>query len=169
MKKSCKDIAEILIDYADDILEPEESERIADHLAECTPCRQLLKALQKSFELAEVIWDDNATEVEKIAVPHIPRIRRVTWRRYVATAASIVVIAAICLTQLAKEPPTEPPQTFEEIERKISNATSAARLFAATELLAKSESFKDIVQQQYRYIVESYPETSSAEKAKQKL
>ena len=169
MKKSCKNIEEILIDYADGELPPGQNEQVTKHLAKCTPCRQLLKALQKSLELTEVLWNDNAAETENIADQKVPTVHRKTWRRYVAVAASIVVITAICLTQLTKEPPTEPPQTFEEIERKISNAASAARLLAATELLAETENFKDIVQQQYRYIVESYPETSSAEKARQEL
>ncbi len=168
MKKSCKDIEEILVDYADGLLAAGESERVAKHLTECTPCRELLTALQKSLELTEVIWNDNADETEKIATPKVPTPPRKTWLRYVAAAASIVVITAICLTQLKKEAPTE-PTTLEEIERKISNAASAARLLAATELLAQHEDFKDIVQQQYRYIVESYPETQAAAKTQLRI
>jgi anti-sigma factor RsiW len=169
MEKSCKDIAEILIDYADGLLAPGQSERVAEHLTGCTACRELLKNLQKSLELAEVIWDDNAAEIEKIAAPKVPAPPRRTWLRYVAAAASIVVIGAICLTQLAKEPPVEPPLTFEEIERKISDAASAARLLATAELLAQHEDFKDLVQQQYRYIIERHSESPSVEKTELKL
>ena len=103
MEKSCKDIEEVLVDYTDGLLTPEENERVAKHLAGCGGCRELLKALGKSVELAEVIWEDNAAEAAKVAVPRIPRVRRITWRRYVA-AASILVVGSICLMQLRKEP-----------------------------------------------------------------
>ena len=169
MEKSCEDIVEILVDYADGLLGAGESGRIAEHLAECTGCRELLQGLQKSLELAEVMWDDNTADVEKIAVPQAPRVRRRTWRRYVAAAASIVVISAICLTQLRKEPSVGPVATFEEIERKISEAGSAARLLAAAELLAEYEDVKYLVQKQYQYIVESYPETQAAAKTQLRI
>jgi len=168
MEKSCKDIEEVLVDYADGVLAPDESGRIAEHLAGCSGCRELLKALEKSLELAEVMWGDSAADVEKIAVPQIRRVRKRTWRRYVA-AASIVVIGSFCLIQFRKEPPTAPVPTFEEIERKISEAGSAARLLATAEVLAEREDFEYLVQEQYRYLIESYPESSAGDRGEQEL
>jgi len=168
MEKSCKDIEDVLVDYTDGLLAADESELVAEHLSECVGCRELLKALGKSLELAEVMWDDNTADVEKIAVPKVPRSRRRMWRRYVA-AASIVVIGSIGLMQFRQTPPAAPVPTFEEIERKISEAGSAARLLAAAELLAEHEDVKDLVQKQYQYIVESYPETPAATKTQLRI
>jgi predicted anti-sigma-YlaC factor YlaD len=169
MKTGCEEIRMLLVDYADGELSGAEGERVTAHLTECPACRELVEGLRKSLGLAEVVWNDNAAEVEKIAGGRIPRVRRVSWRRYVAAAAGIVVIGAICLMQLREEPAVESPQTFEEIDRKISDVGSAARILAATELLAESGNFKDIVQQQYRYIVERYPETPAGVEAQLRI
>jgi anti-sigma factor RsiW len=168
MEKSCKDIEEVLVDYADGLLGACESEQVAEHLAGCSECRELLKGLRKSLGLVEVIWEDNVAEAAKIAVPQIRRVRKRTWRRYVS-AASIVVIGSICLMHFRKEPAAAPVLSYEEIERKISEAGSAARLLAAAELLSEREDFENLVRQQYRYLIESYPESSSGDTGEQEL
>jgi len=56
-----------------------------------------------------------------------------------------------------------------EIEREITESGSAARLLAAADLLAKYPDAKTIVERQYRYIVETYPETPAAAKAKLRI
>ena len=53
--------------------------------------------------------------------------------------------------------------------RSINESGSAARLLAATELLTEYPDAKAIVKEQYRYIVEIYPETAAAAKAKSKI
>jgi hypothetical protein len=65
--------------------------------------------------------------------------------------------------------PVEKEISFAEIERRITQAGNAARLLAATELLAEYPDAQSIVKDQYRYIVETYPETSAANKAKLKI
>ena len=58
MSPSCKDVADILVDYADGQLSAEQAGAVAEHLAECEGCRELLEALRlldvpKSGEPAE--------------------------------------------------------------------------------------------------------------------
>ena len=59
--------------------------------------------------------------------------------------------------------------SFEEIERNINDSANAARLLAATELLADYPDYKEMVENQYRYIAQRYPETSVSEEIKLKI
>jgi len=52
MEKSCEDIREMLVDYADGRLLPSEANKVAEHLRKCEHCQKMLEALQKSLELA---------------------------------------------------------------------------------------------------------------------
>ena len=58
---------------------------------------------------------------------------------------------------------------FRLVPERIAESVSAARLLAATELLTEVSDAQPIVDQQYRYIVETYPETTAANKANSKL
>lgn len=169
MEKSCKEIEEMLVDYADRQLLPDDSNQVTEHLAQCETCRKVLDALQKSLELAGVIWTEGLTETENIRIPASKKVWRLHWLRYAAIAASIllVITTTIVWRALMKPEPTE--ITFAEIERRITESASAARLLAATELLADVPEARTIVDQQYRYIAETYPETTAATKAKSKI
>ena len=68
MKKSCKDIKEMLVDYADSQLSQTDSSKVAEHLAKCQECRKFLDALQKSLELTSIIWADGLAEIENIRI-----------------------------------------------------------------------------------------------------
>jgi anti-sigma factor RsiW len=170
MKKSCKDIEQMLVDNADGQLSQSDSSMVAKHLAECEECRKLLDALQKSLELAGVIWADNLAETENIRIP-VAKTRKIHWLRYAAIAASILlaVSAFIVWRTLTKPAKAVKEPSFAEIERKINESGSAAQLLAATELLAGQPDAQAFIQQQYRYIVQRYPQTSSAVKAKSKI
>jgi hypothetical protein len=65
--------------------------------------------------------------------------------------------------------PAKKEISFAEIERRITESGSAARLLAAAELLAEYPDAQSIVKEQYRYIVETYPETAAAAEAKLKI
>ena len=45
MEKSCKEIEEMLVGYADGQSSPHDSRQVAEHLAACDTCRKLLDAL----------------------------------------------------------------------------------------------------------------------------
>ncbi|HUT45687.1 MAG TPA: zf-HC2 domain-containing protein [Sedimentisphaerales bacterium] len=169
MEKFCEDIEKMLVDYADGQLSPGDSSKVAKHLAKCKHCRRLLAGLQKSLELAGVIWADGLAEIDNIRIPAARKTRRIHWTRYAAIAASIslVVTASVVWRTLIR--PEEAEITFAEIEREITESASAARLLAATELLAEYPDAQPIADQQYRYIAETYPETTAANKAKSKI
>lgn len=168
MEKSCKDIEQMLVDYADGQLSLSDSSKVAEHLAICGNCRRLHGGLQKSLELAGVIWADSLTEIENIRIP-AAKTRKISWPRYAAIAASILLVATTSVVWRTHPRPRESELTFAEIERKISESGSAARLLAAAEMLSEDPKAQTIVKQQYQYIIETYPETSSAIKAKSKM
>lgn len=169
MEKLCKDIEQMLVDYADGQLSPSDSCEVAEHLAKCEHCRRLLAGLHKSLELAGVIWADAHTETENIRIPAAHKTRRIHWTRYAAIAASILVVATTSVVWRTLVRPEEAEITFAEIEREITKSASAARLLAATELLAEYPDAQAIVDQQYRYIAETYPGTAAAAKIKLKI
>ena len=166
MQKSCEQIAEMLVDYADGLLSQSKSGEVAKHLAKCEHCRNTLKALRKSLRLANVIWEDGLAETKTIPIPVPRKSERVRRRRYAAIAASILILVTTSIIWRGFVRPPEPEPTFAESERSIEQSASAARLLAATDLLAEYPDAQPIVKQQYRYIVETYPDTPAAAKAK---
>jgi hypothetical protein len=121
--------------------------------------------LQKSLELASIIWADGLTETENICNP-VTKIRKIRWIRYSAIAASILLVATASVVWHTLKRPKVSEMTFAEIERKITESGSAARLLAAAELLSDNHETETIVKQQYQYIVDTYPGTTAAAKAK---
>ena len=168
MKKSCEHFEQMLVDYADGQLSPSDSNKIAEHLVQCEKCQKLLDALKKSLELAGVIWADGLSETEKIRIP-AAKSRKIRWPRYAAIAASILLVATASVVWHTFTKPKADELTFAEIERKITDSGSAARLLAAAELLSDNPEAETLVKQQYLHIVETYPETAAATKAKSRI
>lgn len=169
MEKSCKMIEEMLVDYTDGQLSPDESNQVAEHLEKCEHCRKILEALQKSLTLAEAVWEDGLTETEDIRILIPGKIRNTPWTRYAAAAAGIILLLTTSVVWQTLTKPVEKEINFADIERSITEAGTAARLLAATELLAEYPDAQTIVKEQYHYIIETYPETSAADKAKLKI
>lgn len=168
MKKSCKDIERMLVDYADNQLSQIDANKVAEHLAECEKCRRLLNALQKSLDIAGIIWADSVAETENICTPAIKtsKIRRL---QYAVIAASILLVATASVVWHNRTRPKVNELTFAEIERKITDSGNAARLLAAVELLNDNPETENIVKQQYQYIIKTYPETVAAKIAKSRI
>lgn len=169
MQKSCKEIADMLIDYVDGQLSPSDSDRVAEHLATCEGCRRTLQALRRSLELAGVIWENGLTDITPIRIATQEKVRKTQLARYAAVAAGILFILGGSILWRVLMRPAEKQLTFAEIEHRIEESASAARLLAAAELLAEYPDAKTIVKQQYRYIVEAYPEAPAAAKAKLRI
>ena len=169
MKKSCEDIQDILVNYADGGLSQGQSNDVEAHLETCESCRKMLEALQKSLELATVVWQDNLKETEAVKVPTQQKTVRIHWFRYAAVAASILIVVTTSVVWRSFNKPKEAELSFDEIERSIADSASAARLLAATELLTEYPNAREIVEQQYRYIAETYPQTPTAAKIKLKI
>jgi hypothetical protein len=171
MEKSCEKIEEMLVDYADGQLSTGESDKVARHLEKCESCQKMLSALNKSLELAGIIWTDSFSQIKEIRAPITSKHRKSHWLKY-AAAAVILIVATVSIIWCTLEKPVLQPKkemNFADIERRINNAGNAARLLAATELLAEYSDSQSIVKEQYRYIVETYPDTQSAKKARLKI
>lgn len=169
MQRSCEDISEMLVDYADGQLSASESSEVAEHLVKCECCRRTLEALQSSLKLAGVIWEDGLAETKTIRIPIPRKARKLRWPRYAAIAASILLVLTSALVWRALVRPPERELTFAEIERKIIESGSATRLLAAADLLAKYPDAETIAKRQYHYVVKTYPETPAAAEAKLRI
>ena len=89
-------------------------------------------------------------------------------------AGIIFVIAAGAAWRLLSER-NERTQTIDdearvaELRLKIAESGHAAQLLAAAELLSRYPGSKSSVEERYRHIVERYPDTVAAAKAKLKI
>lgn len=169
MEKSCEDIIEMLVDYADGQLSPSESNKVAEHLAECEHCQRILDGLQRSLELAGIVWEDGLAETKEIRAPIHGKVRKLRWPRYAAIAAGILLVVTTSIVWYTLMRPAKKELSFAEIERKITESGNAARLLVATELLAEYTDDEAFVKQQYRHIIEVYPSTAAAAKARSRI
>lgn len=156
-ERSCKEIGDLLVDYADDELSEQDSQAVTKHLTECPACREIVKGLERSLHLARVIWLDNL-EAPRTTPVH----RYVTgWWRYAAAAAVFLMIAgATIFTSIHRS--ARPDAAYARIEQHVTSVATAARLLAATQILAQCEGTESIVQEQCRYILRNYADTPAA-------
>jgi anti-sigma factor RsiW len=169
MEESCEQIEKLLVDYADGELSPSESSQVAEHLSKCEHCMVTLKALQRSLELAGMVWADGLEEIQNVGVPQTRVAGRFKWRRYAAVAACILLVAGIWVLWRTPTRPQQAAPTFAEIKQEIEDSGRAARLLAAAELLAGYPDTQKFVNNQYCYIVEMYPQTPAAAQARLRI
>jgi len=167
--ENCKRIEDLLIDYADNQLAPDESSKVAEHLSLCSNCRLKVEALNKSLMLTRVIFQDNLSQIEDIQLP-VSKSTKIKWIRPMAAAAAVLLAAGLFLIfQTHQTAPIEQlitASSIDTIEREINQAAIAAKLLATADLLTKYPDNQNIVQNQYNHIVKTYPNTSAAQKAK---
>jgi len=95
---SCKSVNELLVEYADGELPADDARRVAAHLAECPECREELRLLERSLDLARTIWQQSASELSlPAALPVRPGRRWLRPAACVAVAALLMVSAAAWL------------------------------------------------------------------------
>jgi len=169
MEKSCKDIEDMLVDYCDGLLLQSESTSVTEHLAKCERCRRLLGGLQKSLDLAGVIWADGLTETESISIPIPGKTGKHPRLRYAAIAAGILLALTASIMWRESVSPKQAEPSVAEIEHEIFESGISASSLAAADLLSKYPEAEAIVKQQYRHIAETYPGTPAAAKAKLKM
>jgi hypothetical protein len=165
----CNRIEDRLIDYADNQLAADISVQITDHLAHCRNCRQKLNALKKSLALTQSIWQQNLSQIQDIEIPAARKSRPKLILPAAAAAAAIIITAGLFLIPGTPTAPIEeisPQVIMAQIERQINHAGIAAKHLAAAQQLKEYPDGETMVQNQYRYIVKSYPNTTAAEKAK---
>ncbi|MHC4618769.1 MAG: anti-sigma factor family protein [Planctomycetota bacterium] len=169
MQKSCEQIENLLVDYADGELPPRQCSKVGEHLTECEHCRATLRALCRSLDLVDVIWKDGLAEIKTVGLAKARPARRFKWPRYAAVAAGILIAAGISITWRMMIGPKQTVRDIAEIERTIQEAGRAARLLAAAELLAEYPDAQSIAKQQYRHIVQTYPDTPAAAQARLRI
>ncbi len=165
-RTTCEELSDKIVDYVDGELPAGEAEIVARHLSGCARCRQTASDLKRSLGLAKVIWEDNLIQPAAAApVRHVQKLRRTSF--YVLAAAATVLLAmGSSLLLFFHQTPPQPGLTFEEIQRQVARAGTAAQLLAATQIVARCEGTESIVEQQYRYILREYADTPAAESIK---
>ena len=156
MRQSCDQLQGLLVDYAVQQLAADQSARIEQHLAKCAHCRDMLVALQRSLDVAQVIWRDNLP----LQTPHhtagvVSGTRWRYWATGPAIAAAVALVVGLAalfhLGRPAATPTSAPlPVTLVQIERAVQEGYSAARVKAAEEICAEPD---DELREQYRYLI----------------
>jgi predicted anti-sigma-YlaC factor YlaD len=168
-KENCEQLEDLLVDYADDQLDPDECSTVAGHLRSCSNCRAKVGALNKSLELTRIIFQDNLSQIDDTG-PAVAKSGKIKWKRLAWAAAAVLLAAGGLLTFHAQQTrPVEQTITassIEEIDREINRALIAAKLLATAELMAESADNQNMVQKQYYHIAKTYPNTAAAQKAK---
>ncbi len=165
---SCEQIEQLLVDYSEGRLSPSQSTEVGGHLAKCQRCSDVLKALQRSLELVQVVWEDGWADAQAIHVSK--RVKTMELPRWAyATAAAVLAVAACWAFWHYLNRPAPQALTVAEIERRITDEGMAARLLATAELLAAKPYAEELVKSQYNYIVERYPSTEAAATAKTRI
>ena len=169
----CDQYEDKLVDYADGELPAHESAAVAEHLAACPHCREMVAALRRSIELAEVIWQAGEADLADVSVPTRQRPLWPRLRRPALAAASILVLVGVSLIWRAAQPtapaPGQDAATIAEFERAIARAGAAMELFSAADYLAEQPGGQEIAQERFRYILTNYPETEAAAKCRSRL
>jgi anti-sigma factor RsiW len=169
MKKTCEEIADVLIDYADGELSGSMSEEVAEHSKSCAACQLKVKALNRSLELTRTIWQDCEGQIAntwpRFASGHATQHKH--WLRYASIAASILLIVSLAI--MWKAYIQQPKPTFEQIQNDISQAAVAAQLLAAADIVAGQKGGEQIAKEQYLYISQNYKNTPYAKEALAKI
>lgn len=174
-ENACEQYEDKLVDYADGELPPNESAVVTEHLAVCPHCRELLAALRRSIDLADVIWQAVEADLADVSVPLRSPSRWLSLRRPELAAACILLLVGVSLIWRAvprTERPLTPVQhapTVAEIERIVARAGMAMEMLTAAEYLAELPGGLEIAYERFRYILTTYPETEAAAKCRSRL
>jgi len=166
---------EELVAYTDGDLSASQSERIAEHIANCQNCQSMAEALQRSLQVTQLIWQTGEARWPKTRPLEQFQSSKWSFRKITAVAASLLFVLGMGAVWRMLSRPTERAGISREqalaveIKRKITDSGDAARLLAAAELLSKYPEAERDVKQRYQHIAETYPETTAAAKARKKI
>ena len=163
---------EKLLAYADGELSPSEAERIAEHIATCLHCQALTEALERSLQVTQAIWQTSQAQWPETQSFDRIRLSRRPLKKLAVFAASILLVLGAGAIWRLLSGPSERTRTISEetkvaeLRLKIADSSDAARLLAAAELLSRYPEAQSGLEQRYRHIVETYPETAAAGEAR---
>jgi|GEM_PF-727565 len=181
--KSCDDIRELLVDYADGELSKDVAREVAEHLAQCPACQAKVKGLARSLEVTRAIWQaaegtvsaglhgkrgqtpgkwdrHSAHRVASEPVPFTQEKGSDPFFRYAAVAAVVAVVGVGAMIWSLHG--RQPAPTLAQMESQIAQAAEAARILVAADILAAQEGGEKAAREQYLLIIESYKNTPSA-------
>ena len=178
----CARWAEQIVDYADRELAADECRAVEAHLDQCEPCRKLLGRLQKSLDLAGVVWQvassdagDGrrlATRAQAGGALHRRRSMFIAGSAAVAVSAAVVLFVVMAgvprsepaergieRKQMASAVPKSKPATDPlgdlDVERLLRDHEQAARVSASARIVADIAANMD-VERQARSFLEAY-------------
>jgi predicted anti-sigma-YlaC factor YlaD len=61
----CKDVVEILSDYLDDVMTPEDKRRVDEHLAACEGCDRALEQLRETVRATGMLTEEQLTDEQR--------------------------------------------------------------------------------------------------------
>ena len=166
---------EELVAYADGELSSSEAERIAEHIATCPECQVVTEALEHSLQITRAIWQTGQAQWPETRSFDRTTPIRPSLKKLATVAASILLILGAGVTWRLLSEPSERTRVISDevkiakLRLEIAESSHAARLLAATELLSKYPEASSSVEQRYRHIAETYPETAAAAKARLKI
>ena len=163
MTESCKQTTDMLVDYVDGQLPPDQARKVADHLSRCPECRGLARALNRSLVATQIVWQETLDKTADLGARPWPQAGQRPWARYAVIAASIAIVAGGIVLWLARSRPIRQDQILSyQIQQEILDCGRAAQLLEATRILAQCEDTAEIVEQQRQYILRNYPQTPAA-------
>lgn len=156
----CGPLADLLVDYADGELSSAEAEAVAEHLAHCPACRARLERLERSLDLARVVWQ------ESFVVPPSGGRFRLKPALFAGAAALLLVSAIRFLPRqpgpevvpLSREAVVEPVD-HADFEKLLAREVQAARLAASADLLASHSAVASYQRDALAYLASAYPDT----------
>ncbi len=160
MTELCQQTSEILVDYVDGALPPDQARQVADHLAACPECRGLARALERSLAATRMVWQETLEETPVASQAAVSRPR--LWPRYAAIAASVAIAAGATVFWRSRARLAEQGPALAQVQQRITDCGMAAQLLAATDILAQCEGTGEIVKEQRLYILRQYPQTPAA-------
>lgn len=184
---TCKQLEDLLVDYADDALPDERRGQVEAHLAECPHCQELLAALRQSASLTRKTWDEAYEDAAGLKLSDVVAPDRYRFVRLCGAVAAAIILAlagllvwrAIVLpVQRHSRPPaihpeplmaTGPSLTPEQVRQSVDAAGASTALLASVDWLAEQPANRDIARQQYEFIARMYKGTQAAEQAKARL
>lgn len=169
-KQPCHEINEKLIEYVDGELPEHQTACVEDHLKQCESCRSLVAALERSLELAMMIWQEGETSALLSKKPAMRT--RQPIPRVAALAATVLIVlgASVIWWALTRQYQPEGERiTLDEINLRLQRTAVAAQDFAVAEMFAQQPGSEDIARDRYVYVIENYPDMEVAEQAQLRI
>ena len=172
MEKCEKIPVEKLIAYCDGELQPDEAQKIAEHIKLCQSCRDIVDALQDSLKSAQNIWQADADKWGDLHSFRKPSLQKWPILKIGSVVAVIILICSISLKYLisnSNKPPKKSLFTAKDIELQAERAAIAAQLLAVGDMYAAQTGAEKYAIERYNDLIESFPSSPQSVQAKSHL